>query len=172
MANADDGDHGAHNVRKVTVEPLKAVRFEHHRLRAHFRVKRRNRVEHSPGDDAVEIALAGVHGVLEPRRSETERNRAGVDPFLELSALVVDAVVADHRRNGPEPGVGRVDAHDVEAFEEKLETLAKHRRAARRLTHFAAQHGESLRSLGFAPLQLHALDDCHHRLDELVAFGH
>ncbi len=59
--------------------------------------------------------------MLEPGGGPLERERADseVELVLELSALVVvvDAVVADDRREHAKPGVGGVDAERADAVQ-------------------------------------------------------
>ena len=126
------------------------------------------------GMPAVEQAIEGVGAVvdegfdrrLDPRRGALQSDGAVAELVLKLAALVVDAVVLDDGRDQAEPCVRRVDAHDVDAVEEKLQRLAERARLVVRGFHELADVFPLGFGLRVALGRLDAQDDCHDGGDE------
>ena len=123
---------------------------------------------------AVEQAIEGVGALvdegldrrLDPRRGALQSDGAVAELVLKLAALVVDAVVLDDGRNHAEPGVCGVDAHDVDAVEEKLQRLAERARLVVRGFHELADVLPLGLGLLIALGRLDAQDDGHDGGDE------
>ena len=58
-------------------------------------------------------------------RGALEREGTILELLVKLFALIVYAMIDDNRRDETEASIGRINAHDVEPIEEKLELLAQ-----------------------------------------------
>ena len=58
-------------------------------------------------------------------RGALEREGTIFELLVKLFALIVYAMIDDNRRDETEASIGRINAHDVEPIEEKLELLAQ-----------------------------------------------
>ena len=130
--------------------------------------KRRSRPLEKPVDlhglVAQDLCLDSIR---DPRRGSLNRERAVVVLVLELSALVVDAMILDRLSNQAETGVGRVDAYGVDEVQHKLQGLAE---GARSRLHVHVFGDERPLGLGLlvAFLRLDALDDLDDPRDQLA----
>ena len=70
------------------------------------------------------VVRLGVH-LADPRCSALEREGTIFELLVKLVALIVYAMIDDNRRDETEASIGRINAHDVEPIEEKLELLAQ-----------------------------------------------
>ena len=74
---------------------------------------------------AIDNVVGLCDGPVEPRRCALQCESRIVELLLELFALIVHAMMDDNRRDEPKARIGGVDAHDVDAIEEKLQLIAQ-----------------------------------------------
>ena len=88
---------------RVRSELVRARDEREHRLRVHSQV----------GQAAAAHNVLGLDdGLADPRRGALKREGALLELLVKLFALVVYAVLDDHRGDVTEARVGHVDAHD------------------------------------------------------------